>query len=180
MNNYKGTGAVFVRKLIASRGPEFEQRFLARLNPAEVAIYHQTFEFDWIPIEVITRFFEVAAPLLYPGQMDGLRMIGQQMARDNLRDIYRILLRVATVPFIIGQSARLWQTYHRKGRAVLERSEPNLMRFVVRDYPDLPERFRECLCGYIMGLMELVAARDIRVLKYSDAPEAWSWKIAWR
>lgn len=179
-NNYKGTGAVFMRSFIRATNPAIEERVLAKLSPEDADRYLKTLEFDWIPIGSITRIFEAAAPLLFPGHHEGLRLIGRAMAYDHLRGIYRIILRVTTVPFVISQTARLWSTYHRRGSARLERNEPQLVHFVVSDYPDLPERFRECLCGYIHGVMELCGARDIRIAKSNDNPSAWLWRVSWK
>lgn len=179
-NNYKGTGAVFVRSFVRSRGPEVEARLLAKLSPEDGERYLRTLEFDWIPIATITRIFEAAAPLTFPGNADAMRLLGREMARDHLRGVYRFLLRVTTVAFVMTQTARLWRTYHRKGVAQLaEYNAKNMITFVISDYPDLPERFRECLCGYIAGTMELVGVREIRVHKFGDSSQ-WQWRVAWK
>ena len=179
-NNYKGTGVVFMRSFVRAMNSALEPRLLAKLPPEDAERYLKTLEFDWIPIGSITRIFEAASPLLYPGNHEGLRLIGREMARDHLRGIYRIMLRVTTVPFVVAQTARLWSTYHRRGRAHMTRQEPHLIHFVVADYPELPERFRECLCGYIQGVMELVGAREIRVAKSNDNANAWLWRVSWK
>lgn len=84
-DNYKGTGVVFVRSFMRSRGPEIEARVLARLSPEDAERYLRTLEFDWIPIATITRIFEAAAPLAFPGNADAMRLLGREMARDHLR-----------------------------------------------------------------------------------------------
>jgi len=55
-----------------------------------------------------------------------------------------------------------------------------MITLVVSDYPDLPERFRECMCGYIVGTMELVGVQEIRVHKLGDALSQWHWRISWK
>lgn len=179
MGNYKGTGVVFMRSLFKRHGAASERKFLAQLTPQETDIYKQTLEFHWIPIEVITRYFELAAPLLYPGDSQGLRRIGREMARDHLQGVYRIVLRVVTVEYIIEKAARLWRTYHQIGTTRMERPGERMLQFVVMGYPDLPAAFRECTCGYIAGVLELAGAKDIHVLKSNDNPEEWRWKLSW-
>jgi hypothetical protein len=176
---YKGTGVVFVRSLIKSRGAALEQRFLAALSAEERSYYATTLEFHWIPIEVITRFFEAAAPLLYPGRADALRQIGREMAYDHLRGIYRIVLRVVTVEKVIEKSARLWSTYHQAGHAKLLREGPNLLLFSVYDYPTLPEAFRESTCGYIAGVFELCGVSAIRVARQDENNRVWHFRMSW-
>ena len=179
MGNYKGTGVVFMRSLFERHGRAVERQFLSKLTPQEVDIYKQTLEFHWIPIEVITRFFELAAPLLYPGDPTGLRRIGREMARDHLQGVYRIVLRVVTIEYIIEKAARLWRTYHQSGTTRMERSGPHLLYFVVLGYPELPSSFRECTCGYIAGVLELAGAKDIRVIRSNENPNEWRWKLSW-
>ena len=45
-DNYKGTGVVFVRAFMRSRGPEVEASLLARLSPEDAERYLRTLEFD--------------------------------------------------------------------------------------------------------------------------------------
>jgi len=179
MAGYKGTGVVFMRSFLRSRGGEIEQRFLLALTDEERQIYTTTLEFHWIPIEVITRFFEVAAPLAFPGRPDGLRRIGREMALDHLRGIYRIVLRVITVEVAIAKSARLWSTYHQAGSATSQRLGPTLLQFSIYDYPELPEVFRECLCGYIVGVLELCGVTEIRVSRLNEPSRAWPFRLSW-
>lgn len=180
-DNYKGTGAVFVRSLLRSRGSEIETRLLRKLSPDDAERYLRTLAFDWIPIASITRIFEAAAPLAFPGNADAMRLLGREMARDHLRGIYRFLLRVTTVAFVMTQTARLWSTYHRKGAAYLAGSpDQKMVTLIVTDYPELPERFRECLCGYIVGTLETVGVKEIRVYKLGDTSSQWAWRISWK
>lgn len=180
MGNYKGTGVVFMRGLLKHAGPVIERQFLAKLTAQERDTYDQTLEFHWIPIEVITRFFELAALLLYPSNPSGLRLIGREMAKDHLHGVYRIVLRVVTIEYIIEKSARLWRTYHQLGTSKMERVGDHQLHFVVRGYPDLPERFRECTSGYIMGVLELAGAKNVHIAKSTDDPQEWRWKMTWR
>jgi hypothetical protein len=179
MAGYKGTGVVFMRSFLQSQGAEIEQRFLATLSEEERRYYQTTLEFHWIPIEVITRFFEVAAPLVFPGRPDGLRRIGREMAFDHLRGIYRIVLRVITTDIVIEKSARLWSTYHQAGLAKHQRLGPRLLQFSIYDYPDLPEIFRECSAGYMAAVFELCGVREVRVSRYSDDNRTWHFRLSW-
>jgi hypothetical protein len=152
---------------------------LAALSEEERRVYASTLEFHWVSIEFITRLFEVAAPLVFPGRADGLRRVGREMAFDHLRGIYRIVLRVVTVEKVIEKSARLWSTYHQAGTAKLHRLGPKLLQFSVYDYPTLPELFRECTCGYIGGVFELCGVNDIRVSRMDESSRVWHFRMSW-
>lgn len=179
MAGYKGSGVVFMRSFLQSRGAEIEERFLSVLTDAERQYYKTTLEFHWIPIEIINRFFEVAAPLSYPGRPDGVRRIGREMAFDHLRGVYRIVLRVITMDIVIEKSARLWSTYHKGGIAKHQWLGPKLLQFSIYDYPELPETFRECCCGYFAGVFELCGVKDIRVSRYTDERRTWHFRLSW-
>jgi hypothetical protein len=179
MASYKGTGVVFMRELMGRAGPEVQTQFLAQLSDGDKEVFLRTLEFHWVPIESITRLFEAAAPLLYPGNRNGLRMIGRAMASDHLNGVYRIVMRVISIDTIIERSARLWHTYHRMGKTRVERVAPNLLHFLVSDYPGLPDNFQECMCGYIAQVLELAHAKEVLVSRSTLAVDRYCWKLSW-
>ena len=181
MADYKGAGVVFVRNHARARGPVAEQALLARLDDADVQAYHSTLATQWVPIEFITRLFVAAAAALYPGRPDGLREVSRALVHHDLRGILRVVVRLMSVSSVIERSAGLWTAYHAKGTARSEGDPANgLGYYIVDGYPELPERFREGLCGYIYGLMEICGGHDIRVAKLNDDPNSWRWRISYR
>jgi hypothetical protein len=166
--------------LVRAQGPEAEASLLVQLTAEEQKQYQQVVATDWIPIEFITRLFEAAAPVVYPGKQQGLRLIGRDLAIDNLRGVYRYVARILTVPFLLEQGATFWRTYHRHGTGHVERLEPKHVQFVVEGYPRLPERFRECMCGWIIGAVEVCGGKSAIVKQEGDDPEAWRWDVRWR
>ena len=118
---------------------------------------------SWLPVEDVSRYFDVAAPLLFPGHPTPLRELGRVGAQHHLRGIYRVLVRVTTVTFVAEQAATIWATYHRAGRASCDRgTDPNQVLLMVEDHPTLPTRFLEYLSGYLIGTAELTGARDVK------------------
>ncbi len=178
--DYKGIGVVFVRTRLRSAGVEAERAVLGQLTDTERRVYDSATASEWVSIEVASRLFELAAPLVHPGKPLPLRLLGRDLARDNMGGVYRALLRVLSVEFVLGQSARLWGTYHRRGLARLDRIGDREVDFVVSDHPQLPERFRECMCGWIGGTLEMVGANRAVVTKNDDDPHAWHWRIRWQ
>jgi hypothetical protein len=180
VSDYKGTGVVFVRRALAAAGPDATQAVSEGLDEAERALFERTVATDWVPIEFITKLFELAAVALYPGKVGAIRLVGRDLAYDNLSGVYRYIVRVLTIPFVMDQSAKLWHTYHRHGRSEVVRLTSHSVTFVVHDYPRLPERFRECMCGYIAGTLELCGGRDVAVAKYDADPNAWEFRMVWK
>ncbi len=180
MSDYKGTGVVFVRKAVEAAGEDAVRRFREALSEEERATLDRTVATDWVSIEFVTKLFEASAPILYPGKPTALRLVGQALARDNLQGVYRYLVRVLTIPFVLDQSAKLWHTYHRRGEPELLREGSHACTFVVRRYPRLPERFRECMCGYILETIGLAGGRDALVAKNDEDAEAWAFRCSWK
>jgi hypothetical protein len=171
---------VFVRTLVRSKGGDVEAKLVAQLTPDELRRYETMTATEWVPIEFATRLFELAAPLVHPGKPQALRLIGQDLAADNLSGVYRYIARVLTVPFLLGQSATFWRSYHRHGTSRLEVIGPNEAEFVVEGYPRFPERFRECMCGWIVGTLLATGAERPLASKIDDDPEHWRWRIRWK
>ncbi len=180
MPRSKGTNVVFLRKLMEKRGPTAEADFLARLEPEEKRIFATALPISWVPSEMVAHMLEVAAATLYPNDPLGLRWIGQDLARDNLSGIYKSLLRLTTITFVIGQCAKLWNIYQEQGRAHAEKdSQENRAVVVVEEYPDLPQAFHEEIAGYILGTAEFTGVRNIRVTPDLSQPQAWKWIVTW-
>ncbi len=118
--DYKGIGVVFVRSALRGAGADAETKVLTQLTAEERRVYEQTTASEWVSIEVASRLFELAAPVVHVGKVLPLRLLGRDLARDNMSGAYRVFLRVLSVEFILGQTARLWSTYHRHGSSRLD------------------------------------------------------------
>lgn len=178
--DYKGVGVVFVRTALRRVGASAEARVLEQLSAEERRLYEDVTASQWVPIEFATRLFELAAPIVHPGKPLPLRLMGRDLARDNMNGVYRVFLRVLSPQFILEQTARLWRTYHRHGSSHVEQIGPREVDVVACGYAKLPERFRECMCGWIAETLELSGAKQVFVSKTDDDPERWRWRIRWQ
>lgn len=180
MAKCKGTNLVYLRSVFEKRGPEATAAFTSRLSPDELKSFQTAFPITMVQVEEIANIFQHAAAVLYPGDPRGLRRIGYGLAQDNLKGVYRSLLRFATIPFVAGQAAKLWSVYQDRGRA---RADKDLDRrrvvFTVTDFPELPKAFLEEVAGYLEGVAALTGAKDIRVVPDGSDPEAWRWTVTW-
>jgi hypothetical protein len=176
---YKGIGIVWARKQ-ARALTGGEARLLAALRPEDQAVLQTALPGNRIADDVNDRIYAAAAATLFPGDAKGVWAIGRQMARDNLTGIYKILLRLTTVPFIIDQTAKLWHTYPEHGSARAEKVPGEKRgRLVVTEFPGFTACMREMLSGYVTGTLELTGARDVRVTHDDRNRAAWVWEIRW-
>ncbi|MBN1548812.1 MAG: hypothetical protein JW902_19330 [Syntrophaceae bacterium] len=179
MGTYKGTGIVFLRSLLERYS--HEAAFLAGLTPEEKDVYQKTLPISWVPIQQVDALFIKAAAQLKPGasQDAGLRYIGEEMAKDNLKGLYRILIKAFTISVILKQAAKLWGVYHGQGVAKIANQEEKQVDFVVEAYPDLPERFAESVSGYIGATIAMSGAKEVRVNKEPNH-SGWTWHVQWQ
>jgi hypothetical protein len=182
MPDVKAASLIVIKQLLAEAGPGLEERFLALLTEEELFDYRRAVPTLWVPIEKAVSIFRKAMSILSPEDVDkGLRSLGHKTALDNLSGIYKALMKVATVPFAVSRSSRMWQTYNNKGRAWAEETPgEKKVTFFVADYPELPEGMRELLCGFIEAVGQMTLAHDIVVKKQDNDPQCWRWIIRWK
>ena len=176
----KATGMDFLRKKMRKSGNGAEQALIAELDAEDADLYANALAVSWVDVERAARVYEAAARLLYPGSVDPLVDLGREMARADLTGIYKILLRVATIPMVVERTARLWSTYHRKGSArIVREGDVKRADLIIDGYPDLPEAIRINICGYVQGVLDLTGSKNPQVRHVGGSPEAWRWHVTW-
>ncbi|MBK9263161.1 MAG: hypothetical protein IPM54_25575 [Polyangiaceae bacterium] len=177
MAGYRGIGVVFARR--TSRAARVETTVMQRLPSATRETFIKANMSCWVPIEHATDIFDVASSLMYPSSTNAIRELGRALARDNLGGAYRHFVRMMSVPFLIKQNALLWRAYHNAGRTEVELFDSNSVVLRVHEYPDLPERFRECMCGWLEQAIVMTGGKDVCVEK-SDIEPVHKWHMTWR
>lgn len=180
MPKTKGTGINWLRDLIEYRGPEAEQAMSKSLSPDDFMAYRTAMPISWFPEDVATRIYLAAGNILFAGKPDIRLEVGRGMAKSNLTGIYKLLVPLATIPFLLKQAARLWRTYHDTGVTSVEefKGEKRII-FTVGNFPGLPAEMRQVLRGYILGLAELVGVNNVRVALDERDLNSWKWEITW-
>lgn len=176
--HYKGASLVSLRQMLQIA--LVEERFLEALDDADRDHYRRVTATDWVPVGLAARLYAAAAPLLYPGQVHPVRLLGRALARDHLRGIYRFVLRLVTVQFVLDQTGRLWRMYNGRGELLVERVHERTVRMALVDYPDYPVAVRESLVGYISGAIELTGAHEVRVVTDDADPMKVTFTASWR
>lgn len=180
MANYKGTTIKTIRKLVKDQGHEREEALRLKLGPEARQAYDQALPTDWLPIEVGAELMQKAAEVLFPGEADGLRRIGLRNARETLTGVYRVFLKIPSIEFVLKRLANIWRTFFDQGQAAVVDYTGKHATLVVTEFPDYPTVLRESICGFIIGLLELTGARNVRVVKRDLDPRAWRWDIDWQ
>jgi hypothetical protein len=179
VSDYKGTGIDYVRRLVAKTGVD-EAALTDRLSPAEAGVYRDALALSWVDCHVAERILRAAAELVYPDHPRPLFELSRRMAQDNLGGIYKLMLRVASVPTVIERGAKLWSTYHAHGTAEVEKATGrNEGALVVKGYPHFAPGLMESVAGYIYGTLELTGSKGIQVEPQQGAAGTWRWNVRW-
>jgi hypothetical protein len=177
MAGYRGIGIVFARRTARAAG--VESAVMNRLSvPARDTFVRANLS-GWVPIEHATEIFEQAAPLVYQTADNAIRELGRALARDNLGGPYKHFVRMMSVSFLMKQTALMWRAYHNAGRPIVEIVESNVVQLRVFEYADLPERFRECMCGWIEQAVTMTGGKETCVSK-SEGEAVHLWRVTWR
>ncbi|NTV53316.1 MAG: hypothetical protein HGA76_09945 [Candidatus Firestonebacteria bacterium] len=181
MAKYKGAGLAALKKQIVDLGSAKEQELLAKLTPEEKQVYTAVLSSAWLPIDIAAHLLQKGAEVISPGNPDlGLHQIGLFQARYNLAGIYKPLMRITTVYFVVQQAAKLWTTYFDRGQALAVKvADKNLIEFSVDDFPELPYSNRRIVNGFIEGTLEFTGTKNIRVTHQSENSQSWKWHIIW-
>jgi hypothetical protein len=180
MGNYKCVGLLYIRENIRQAGPEVEKKFLASLSPEQQQTFRQFITTTWIPIETATTYYIKSAPLLFPANPapSAMQMLGRASMDHNLKGVYRLAMRFASVNMIISKLARTWRTYHDVGDAACEIGEGKQLVFTLT-YASLPAGFPEILTGCIESLMDSVGAKENFVKYHPATPATHTWQVSW-
>ncbi len=178
MPQYKGHALVIVRRWIRAAGPDAERRLLAGLTEDHRNRYLELVATAWVPVDFANELYTAAAPILYPTDPRPLRRIGAEIARENLGGVLRFVLRVLAVETLVEKTAAVWGRFHDTGTAVTLRRDRSI-ELQVTGYPELPERIRETIVGWLAQAVELSGAKHVAVIK-NDDPKRWTWTLTWR
>lgn len=180
MPKTKGTGINWLRDLIEAKGPQAEQALAKALSPDDFMAYRTAMPISWFPEDVAIRIYLAAGNILFADKPDVRIEVGRGMARANLNGIYKLLVPLVTIPFLMKQASRLWRTYHDTGVTSIEefKGEKRII-FTVGNFPDLPADMRQVLRGYILGLSELVGVRNAGVALDESDNNVWKWVVTW-
>jgi hypothetical protein len=178
MAKYKAALILLIHKWFSQKGQHAESAFLKRLTPAEADAYKNAKPITWLPDLQAASILHKAAQSLFPEEKRPLFRLGREEAMDNLRGIYKIFAKIASVQMMTQQVAKIWRVYHDQGRAWATLSENQTEGMVVVEgYPEFPKESREVFAGFISGAVEVSGAKDAGVRADETDPASWKWTV---
>jgi hypothetical protein len=181
MPNVKGTAYVTIRALLKKAGPQSEEKMRALLSEKEWNIFQSVMPVSWIPVDIGGRIAAAAAETLFPGDPKGIWKMAKICGTDNIKGIYRPLMRILSVSYLGSKAASLWKIYYDQGEnKVLEvNEEEKYIVFGVTGNPTIPASLREFIGGFVAGILELTGANNVSSQSIDIDPQLWKWRIHW-
>jgi hypothetical protein len=177
MGKVKGADIVFLRKRLKTLGQDKEREFLSQLSEDETKYYQQAMNVSWIPVEITIGLQTKAAPILFPEHEKPVLENARQQCREDLRGIYRVLLRIININTLLKQLSKVWSTYNDTGSLVIASREKSRTTLVLENYPDYPKASLENIEGYIIGCLEMAGIKDFTINTDDSNPEAWKFQV---
>ncbi len=176
----KGTDIVIIRTLLKEKGEAVYADCCTRISPEAKRLLEIAVPTMWLPNPLGTEIMEQSAKLLFPGRADDLEHLGRECARRVFTGVYRIFLRVTTLPFLIKRVPSVWALYHSVGKAtVTVWDEKNGGEMIVTGAPDVSVKNLRLVTGFSMQALEMAGARNLRCRLYSEDPSRWRWEFNW-
>jgi hypothetical protein len=179
MAKTKGSDLAPLREIISARGSEFESSFIASLNPELTKLYKTGLPITWTPVEIQTELYVKAAEKLFPQDSNSLIKLGQAIAAKTFRGILKVFFMIPSLPFIIKKAKNVWRMYYDQGLADTEDVGNKKCTLVVRDFPDLPRKMREVICGHLYTILDLTGEKNGKITLDDRDANAWRWKVVW-
>ncbi|MCD4814165.1 hypothetical protein K8S19_10805 [bacterium] len=179
MGEYKANQIIVIQDMFKKQ-PQDEAAFIGTLLPEELEAYTKAMPISWFAIEVSASITTKAMPFLYPGELDKAYFkFGEHLARSDLSGMYRIMVRISSVPFLLDQTAKLWKLYHRQGHMRMQKKERSA-ELLIEDYPDFPVANHKVMMGYIYGAVALTGAKEVKVEGNVLGVSTIEYKISWK
>ncbi|MEW6516423.1 MAG: hypothetical protein AB1439_05915 [candidate division FCPU426 bacterium] len=176
----KAAGIVFMRELFKQSAAGQEEEFLSQLNPEETMQYKNCLPVSWMPIYNYVRILKRGAQILFPGDPAPLQRLSAAEAEYDLQGVYRVLLKVISIPALVNQTAKLWDKYYKRGVARTEADYASKRATLfVEKYPELPAESRETVTGYLKGALNLTGVKNVQITPDDADPNQWKWLITW-
>jgi hypothetical protein len=178
MAQVKAAGVMFLKQKLHELGSGAEERLLAELTPEVAEDYKTALPLTWLPAESVASIYEASARIIYPNHPNGIQQLGHDTAVASYTGVYRVLLRAATVAFLMQKAPRIWRNHHTDGDMKAEAVTERSAIVSIYNYPDLLEPIRHTVAGFFTGLCALAGGRD-PIVRQENQPSVWRWIITW-
>ena len=163
---------------------EHFQAVLSRLSPStrEVIGDVALLPMSWVDYGSVVEFLRAADAVLGEGDDALLWQASHANQGSNVNGVYRALLPLISVSFLVDRASRLWRRYHDTGEMHCVQVDARTIHLELHDYPDLPDGHAPEIEGAFVALMEMAHARNVETshtecVRRGD-PQC-TWRLHW-
>jgi hypothetical protein len=180
MTNVKATNTCTLKKIVHAQGTDFETAFLHELNEKARITYDCAITSAWITDEREKEIMDVAVAFFFRNHPDPYYELGCLLAQHTLTGIYKVFLRIPTIPYVIRRGSLLWSSFMKKGRVDFKHVKKHSACVVISDIPEFRLYQHELLRGYMHVILEIMGKTDIQIQLDDSNPAAWTWSLQWK
>ncbi|MCC6811856.1 MAG: hypothetical protein IT381_30810 [Deltaproteobacteria bacterium] len=153
--------------------PEELQKIVAALSPPSRALWdHPPLAVAWLPRQHTIEFAIRAHEQLGERALSLAHEAARRMVHKDFTGIYRALIRLATVDYVLSKAMKYYDQYTRdSGTLIAKRTGPKSTFNRYEGLPDATEIDCWFLGGAGLGILELVGASGAQVTRRSLLPD---------
>ncbi len=179
-SHIKGMVLLTIHTLLKQQEEGTTERFLAQLSPANRTVFESATATQWIPSQTAATFYAAAAPLLFPNHTDDIEQLGRALAQNALGGLYKSILAITSVTFLIKRTPLVWTLYHSTGKAeIILTPGRHQGRMVVRQAADMPHIILRSVSGFSLHALEMAGGHSVTCQLNTENPDAWEWLFDW-
>jgi uncharacterized protein (TIGR02265 family) len=175
----KASDISILRGVFREKGSIIEKEFLQELDSETQWIFHNASANDWIAHDVEAKIITAAAKVLFPHEDHPLRALGHHLAKITFTGIYKAFIGLAKISFMVKRAPLMWRTLNDKGELVVVLLEANRATLQIQNNPEFSLSELQFDCGYIIAILELTGAKNVRISENYQNPLAWEWQFSW-
>jgi hypothetical protein len=151
----------FVKRHFGARGWE---NLLGHLSPEDRKEIEGILPIGWYDYNLRIRAVRIVISELGTTVPDILEQFGRFGAESDLGTITRAFLKLASPSYAIEKIGEYWSRFHDYGNWKVVRNSDREVTGTLTDTPFDDELFCRELCGYMQRLLELVGAKNIKIV----------------
>ena len=153
LGNTKAAGInAMLRWIEATKGKPMVARIFDELPLEQRKLLSvKVFDNEWVDDRVAVALIQAIDRVLGAGDGAYFRLVGRVVARETLRGIYRIFLKLAGMDVVVRRANSIWRAYFDTGRFEIVEVGKGFARVRLLDYPPY-----STTCPGIMGWIDVI------------------------
>lgn len=115
----------------------------------------------WYPVEIVAALHVAVRDVVGHGDWSASHALGMAAAREDFKNLYRIVIRALTPTTVWSRMERMWTLYNSRGKFTWIERKPGSVHVIIRD-----------VAGYNPGMWNAVAGRGQQVILMTGAKAA--------